>query len=178
MTPERLSARDRILDVAGPLFLRDGFRAIGVDCIIARAEVAKATFYKHFPSKDDLIVAWIERAEARTEAILPPEDAPDALTAYAEAMIAVAGGPACLGCTYQGSAAEFGDPAHPAHVAARAVKDRVLASLQRRATAQGAPVGAAERVFLLLEGVWAAARMFGPDAALAEAREAVRRLVA
>ena len=177
MTSERSAPRDRILDVAGPLFYREGYRAVGIDRIIAEAQVAKATFYKHFPSKDDLIVAWIERAEARSLADLPPEEAPDALTAYAEAMIATAGGPWCLGCTYQGSAAEFGDPIHPAHVAARAVKERVLASLRRRASAQGAPDAAAEAVFLLLEGVWAATRMFGRDAPLGAARNAVRKLV-
>ncbi len=178
MVPDRPLPRDRILDVAGPLFYREGYRAIGVDRIIAEADVAKATFYKHFPSKDDLIVACIERAETRSLVDLPPEDDPDALTAYAEAMIATAGAPWCLGCTYQGSASEFGDPTHPAHVAARAVKERVLASLRRRAAAQGAPEGAAEAVFLLLEGVWAATRMFGPDAPLAPARDAVRKLVA
>jgi AcrR family transcriptional regulator len=53
--PEPPSARDRILAVAGRLFYRDGYRAIGVDRVIGEAEVAKATFYKHFPSKDDLI---------------------------------------------------------------------------------------------------------------------------
>jgi AcrR family transcriptional regulator len=174
------SARDRILDVAGPLFHREGYRAIGVDRVIAEAGVAKATFYKHFPSKDDLIVAFMERAEARYLAALTPEDAPDALTAYADAQIAQAGGPWCLGCAYQGSAAEFGDPAHPAHRAARAVKERVLATLRARARAQGVPgpEAAAERVFLLLEGVWASARMFGADAPLGQAREAVRRLIA
>jgi AcrR family transcriptional regulator len=173
------SARDRILDAAGPLFYREGFRAIGVDRVIAEAGVAKATFYKHFPAKDDLIVAWLDRAEGYGLAALPPDDGPEPMTAYAEVMIATAEQDRCLGCTFQGTAAEFSDPGHPAHAAALKVKRRVLAELERRAGLQGLaePRAAAERVFLLLEGVWASVRMFGREAPLGEAREAVRRLV-
>jgi AcrR family transcriptional regulator len=178
--PVPIPARDRILDVAGPLFYRDGYRAVGVDRVIAEAGVAKATFYRHFPSKDDLIVAWIDRAEAATEAIWPGLEVPEPLSAYAEAMIDVAGQDRCLGCTYQSSAAEFGDPAHPAHAAALAVKMRVLEALEIRAAAQGLaePRAVAERVFLLLEGVWAATRMFGPAAPLGQAKAALQRLIA
>lgn len=177
--PERpLSARDRILSVAGPLFYREGYRAIGIDRVIAEADVAKATFYKHFPSKDDLIVAWIARAEEASAKGLPPEDGPMPLTIYVDAMLAMARQGACMGCTYQGSAAEFHDPAHPAHAAAMGVKTRVLATLETRARAQGLqdPRATAEAVFLFLEGVWASVRMFGAKAPLGNAETAVRRL--
>lgn len=176
--PKPVAPRERILDVAGALFYREGYRAVGVDRVIAEAGVAKATFYKHFPSKDDLIVAWILRADDRARAALPPEDGPLPLTAYAEALIDTAGQTWCMGCTFQGSAAEFGDPAHPAHAAAIGVKRGVIDTLARRAERQGLadPAAVAERVFLLIEGVWAAVRMFGPDAPLGQAREALRRL--
>lgn len=172
------SARDRILETAGPLFYREGFRAVGVDRVIAEADVAKATFYKHFPSKDDLIVAWVGQAERIAEAVLPPDDGPAPLTAYAEAMIGVASEARCLGCTFQSTAAEFSSPAHPAHAAALEVKRRVLAELDRRARLQGLtnPESVAKQVFLLIEGVWAAVRMFGPDAPLEAARAALARL--
>lgn len=172
-------ARDRILDVAGPLFWREGYRAVGVDRVIAEAGVAKATFYKHFPAKDDLILAWLDRAEKMSEGFAPPEDGPQPLTDYALTMVRLARGPACLGCTWQGTAAEFHDLDHPAHAAALATKQRVLAALERRAAAEGLaePKAAAERVFLFLEGVWAAARMFGTSAPLDQAEEAIRQLV-
>ena len=178
-SPEVLSARDRILSVAGRLFYRDGYRAIGVDRVIAEAGVAKATFYKHFPSKDDLIVAWIGKAEAMTRDAAAAEAGEVALTAYADAMIDIAGRPTCLGCTYQASAAEFGDATHPAHIAALGVKQRMIADLTERAMRQGLaePSAVAEMVFLLLEGVWAAKRMFGVDAPIAGAKQAVRRLL-
>ncbi|MGL4237931.1 TetR/AcrR family transcriptional regulator [Tabrizicola sp.] len=177
--PEKApSARDRILQVAGPLFYREGYRAIGIDRVIAEADVAKATFYKHFPSKDDLIVAWIAQAEERSQTGLPPEDGPEPLTAYVSAMIAIARRSGCMGCTYQGSAAEFSNPSHPAHAAAIDVKTRVLETLETRARAQGLarPRETAEAVFLFIEGVWASVRMFGPKAPLAHAEEAARRL--
>ncbi len=175
-----VSARDRILETAGRLFYREGYRGVGVDRVIAEAGVAKATFYKHFPSKDDLIVAWIARAEERSLTWLPPEDGPAPLTAYADAMLAIAGQAQCLGCTYQGTASEFADPEHPAHKAAIGVKRRVIETLERRAAAEGItrPKETAERVFLFLEGVWAAVRMFGAEAPLSGAKEAIRRLAA
>jgi AcrR family transcriptional regulator len=174
------SARDRILQVAGRLFYREGYRAVGIDRVIAEADVAKATFYKHFPSKDDLIVAWIAQAEASSQSALPREDGPHALTDYARAMLAIARSGGCMGCTYQGTAAEFHEPTHPAHAAGLGVKLRVLQSLERRARNQGLadPRATAEAVFLLLEGVWAAVRMFGPKAPLDHAEVALERLVA
>lgn len=80
----RPAARDRILNTAYELFSRHGIQAIGVDEIIRQAGVAKATFYNHFPSKDDLVLeflnlreerwtnAWID-AEARHRADTPEE---------------------------------------------------------------------------------------------------------
>ncbi|BAS16399.1 transcriptional regulator protein [Arthrobacter sp. Hiyo8] len=50
---------DRILDAAYELFSRRGIRAVGVDQLIERSGVAKATFYRHFPSKDDLVLAFL-----------------------------------------------------------------------------------------------------------------------
>jgi len=55
--------RENVLDAAYELFNRQGTRAVGVDAIIARAGVAKATFYHHFPTKDDLVIAFLQRRE-------------------------------------------------------------------------------------------------------------------
>jgi AcrR family transcriptional regulator len=56
-------ARQRILDSAYDLFSRRGIRAVGIDEVIERATVAKATLYRHFPSKDDLVLAFLRRRE-------------------------------------------------------------------------------------------------------------------
>jgi AcrR family transcriptional regulator len=59
------SARDRILDTAYVLFSHRGIRGVGVDEVIDRAGVAKATLYRHFPSKDSLVLAFLELREQR-----------------------------------------------------------------------------------------------------------------
>jgi AcrR family transcriptional regulator len=61
----RPTARDRILDTAYELFSRHGTRAVGVDRIIAECGIAKMTLYRNFPSKDDLILAFLERRGER-----------------------------------------------------------------------------------------------------------------
>ena len=60
-----LPASDRILETAYELFSRRGIRDVGVDEVIERAGVAKATLYRHFRSKDDLVIAFLKRREQR-----------------------------------------------------------------------------------------------------------------
>jgi AcrR family transcriptional regulator len=61
----RADPRERILDTAYQLFSRRGVRDVGIDEVIERAGVAKATLYRHFPSKNDLVLAFLERREQR-----------------------------------------------------------------------------------------------------------------
>src|SRR5262249_8650023 len=62
-TRQTSEARQRILETADRLFYQDGIRAVGIDRIIAEANVAKMSLYKHFPSKDDLILAVLKHRE-------------------------------------------------------------------------------------------------------------------
>jgi AcrR family transcriptional regulator len=176
---EAPSARERIVSTAGRLFYAEGYRAIGIDRVIAEADVAKATFYRHFPSKDDLIVAWIGAAEAGAATVLPPVDGPKALSDYVQAVLAIAGRAGCAGCTYQGAAGEYAPQNHVVHQAARGVKDRVLADLAARARAQGLhdAEAVAQEMFLLTEGLWAAKRMYGTDAPLQAYARAAERII-
>ena len=59
------SARERILDAAYELFSRRGIQAVGVNEVTARAGVAMATLYRHFPSKDELVLAFLDLREQR-----------------------------------------------------------------------------------------------------------------
>lgn len=59
----RVPVREALLEAAYVLFSRNGIRAVGVDSIIARAGVAKMSFYRYFPSKDDLVLAFLDRRE-------------------------------------------------------------------------------------------------------------------
>jgi AcrR family transcriptional regulator len=61
----RVGARDRILNSAYELFSHRGIRAVGIDEVIAHADVAKATLYKHFPSKTALVLGFLDAREQR-----------------------------------------------------------------------------------------------------------------
>ena len=162
-------ARDRILDTADELFYRDGYGAVGVDTIIEQAGVAKMTLYRNFASKDDLIVAYLERANERfwdrfNGALgSAPDDPREKLVGLFDALAKLAASPACLGCPFQAAAGEFPSPDHPGHQVARAHKEEVLRRLRELAAAAGArhPGRLAEQLWLVMDGVWAAARMFG-----------------
>src|SRR5258706_16012909 len=85
------SARQRLLETASALFYREGIRAIGVDTIVERSGVGKATLYRHFPTKDDLIATYLEEEDRHhwswfEEVIAPHEGSPKAqLIAWFEA---------------------------------------------------------------------------------------------
>lgn len=182
--PANAGARERILAVAGVLFYRDGFRAVGVDTIIAHAEVAKTTLYHHFASKDELIVAYLERSDRRFwdwfEAAVAGEEEPAArLVALFDAVARLAASPACLGCTFQGTAAEFPALDHPGHGAACAHKQAVLERLHEMGDQAGArePAQLASQLLLIMDGAFAAARMFGHHSPAATAATAAAALV-
>lgn len=113
--------RDRILDTADALFFSVGVRAVGVDRIVAEAGVARATFFKHFPTKDHLIAAYLERRaeRARTDLMALREDhraqPQRILSAIADVVDDYRNLPGFRGCEFINAAAEFADPAHPAH---------------------------------------------------------------
>jgi AcrR family transcriptional regulator len=146
---------------------------------IAEAGVAKDDPVCPFPSKDDPIVAYLERANERfwqwlEDVIADIGDPNDSLVAMFDAVGRLANDPQCLGCTFQGTAAEFPDPDHPGHRVALAHKQAVLARL--RTLAQEAnlrvPEALADQLLLLMDGAWVAARMFGPGNPSAEAAAA------
>src|SRR4051812_29759986 len=108
-------ARRRVLDTASALFYTRGIHSVGVDRVIAEAGVAKATFYHHFPSKDDLVRAYlleqdaaIRQAAALTD--VPPEERVMAVFA---AIGEISCGPGFRGCAFINAAAEYPDPDHP-----------------------------------------------------------------
>jgi AcrR family transcriptional regulator len=165
-----LSARERILETAQRLFYRDGFRAVGVDTIIAEAGVAKMSLYRHFPSKDDLIVAYLDESNRQYWQWLEGEvadidDPLDKLIGMFEAIEKLATSPECLGCTFQGTAAEFPDRDHPGHQLAIEHKNAVRARFSRLAGEAGLrdPDTLGDRLLILMDGAWVAARMYGPE---------------
>ena len=113
-------ARERLLKTATRIFYAEGIHSVGVDRIIAEAKVTRATFYRHFPGKEDLVVAYLRAAdhairgqvEAAATAGLP---APDALRAVAESIAHDIRSPGFRGCAFLNAVAEYPDPDHPVH---------------------------------------------------------------
>jgi AcrR family transcriptional regulator len=66
-TLDRASARQRLLDAANELFYAEGVHSVGIDRVIEHAGVAKATLYKAFGSKDELVRAYLKARHARTQ---------------------------------------------------------------------------------------------------------------
>lgn len=166
------SRRDDLIDTALRLFYKGGFTATGIDRILAEAGVAKMTLYKHFPSKDDLILAVLERRDEQFRAWLAAEMAkagPDPraqLLATFDALESWFKGEAFKplgfnGCAFINAAGEFGDPAHPAHQVAAAHKQRIVAHMESLCRDAGAedPLNLAEQLALLKEGAIATAHV-------------------
>ncbi len=120
---------------------------MGVDTIIAESGVAKMTLYRHFRSKDELIAAYLERADRYLlqwiEGLIAPHADPrDALIGVFDGVAKLASSPECLGCAFVGAAAEFPEPEHPGHRVALGHKRAVAASLRELAEAARTLIGA------------------------------------
>ncbi|SEG13192.1 DNA-binding transcriptional regulator, AcrR family [Thermomonospora echinospora] len=117
------SARRRVLDTATRLFYAEGIRAVGIDRIIAEAGVAKATFYHHFPAKDDLVRTYVEeqsRLQRDHFARMPRAEPREALLTVFARIGEAGGDPHFRGCVFLNAAAEYPDAGHPVR---RAVDD-------------------------------------------------------
>jgi AcrR family transcriptional regulator len=116
---EKPSMRERIIEAATELFYAHGIRAVSAERIIAQVGITKVTFYRHFPTKDDLIVAYLERrASWEREAVEGAKDAAagnvaDAFRIIAEGIGAESCSPGFRGCPFINAAAEYSDADHP-----------------------------------------------------------------
>ena len=181
---DALPASERILRTAERLFYRDGYRAVGVDTIIAESGVAKMTLYRHFPSKDDLIAAYLGRANDQLlawidELIAPHRNPRRALEAVFQGVAKLASSPQCLGCAFVGASAEFPELTHPGHRVALEHKRAMVERFRGLAEAAGArdPKALAEELLLVMDGAWSAARVFGPGSHGVRAAAAARALI-
>nr|WP_246249182.1 TetR/AcrR family transcriptional regulator [Chelativorans alearense] len=181
-SPEASPARRRLLDTATRLFYELGIHAAGIDRIIAEAGVAKATFYKHFPSKDELVVAYIEeqdRLGREAVATLPKQPPRESIAAImgriSEAV--VAGG--WRGCPFLNAAAEYPDPTSPVRRAIDARRVWYHNSLRKLLAEDGdpAPSVTASLLVALSDGLLESAYLDDPEKIPALVQEGVDRLL-
>ncbi|MGH8781854.1 TetR/AcrR family transcriptional regulator [Paraburkholderia sp.] len=163
-------AQSHLLDAAAELFYREGVRAVGVDAVVELAGVNKMSLYRQFSSKDDLVVAYLERSDEgffhRFEQSVAkhPGEPVKQIAQYFEDLTARASVPDYRGCPFVNVSAEFPDPAHPARLCVSRNKTKLMARLTELATAAGAddPVALANALALLIEGIYAASQTYGP----------------
>lgn len=181
---QQSAARDRILETAFRLFYAHGLRAVGVDRIIAESGVAKATFYKHFPAKDDLVLAYLDRVDGvwtgqlkAAAAAAGPAPA-NQLVGLFDALTSACRRDGYRGCAFINAAAESvpGTPVHDRTVAHKAAVLAWVRDLASEARASDPDV-LARSLTLLLDGGLASGALDAspqaPDVAKASARALV-----
>lgn len=173
------SRRDELVDTALRLFYTQGFHATGIDKVLAEAGVAKMTLYKHFRSKDELILATLQRRDEQFRNWLTGEmerasaDPRDRLLAMFDALEDWFRGRAFeglgfSGCAFINAASEFAELDHPAHRTSAEHKQQIVDYLVTLCTEIGArdPKELAEQLALLKEGAIVTAQVRGmPEAA-------------
>ena len=185
--PERPSGSDKrrqIVKTAYELFKRVGYHATGIDRVIAEANVAKMTMYRHFPSKDELIVEVLDDRAGRFERQLDrlaetaatPRQKIETIFDWYERWFASAD---FHGCAFAHALAEFGDPGHPVFQAVARQKNGFKARL-RRILEEVMPKDRAESsaaIFMLFEGATLLAQMGQGATAIRDARAAAASLI-
>ncbi|MEJ3749955.1 TetR/AcrR family transcriptional regulator [Actinomycetes bacterium KLBMP 9797] len=175
-------ARTRILETASALFYAEGVHAVGVDRIIAEAGVAKATFYHHFPAKNDLVRAYVEEQSRRQRVAeaafrqLPPREA---LVAVFDVLGDIASGADYRGCPFINTAAEYPDPADPVRAAIADHRRWFRGMLREFLVAAGHPDPdrTADILVLLKDGMALGCDLDDPIRLRALARDAVTRVL-
>lgn len=179
-------ARQRILETADRLFYQHGIRGVGIDRIIAEAEVAKMSLYKHFPSKDDLILAVLKYREGRileffgTAIERHSKRTKDKLRAFFAALKDFFEDPGFRGCAFQNAAVELADPAHAGTQFVKDHKRRFhefLSGLVEESLGKGG-ANVAPAIGLLVEGAIVTAVFQGSPDSVNVARDAAMKMVA
>ncbi len=193
-TARRSSAqtREHVLDVAHQLFYWQGIRATGVDRVAAEAAVAPTTLYRLFASKDDLVAAYVRRADrlyrqwfdtaaaaagdSPRDQILAVFDAPPSRCQQVQPE-------QCRGCPFLMALTEYPSATHPAHQHAAATKGWVRRRFGDLCAqlAQTAPIGdpgeLADHLALVMEGVYASVQALGDTGPAQRARSLIERLL-
>src|ERR1700719_5333210 len=173
---EKPSMREGIFETADRLFYLQGIRAVGVDTSAAEIGISKRTLYNHFPSKDELILAYLSRhfLEPKTS------DRPllEQILRYFDWLERWFATDTFRGCPFVNAVARLGDPTHPGAKMAVAFKEQrrlwLRDALARLNVAD--PDGLATQVAILVEGAIIAALVRG-DPAMAGAAKAAARVL-
>ena len=179
-----IAPKDKVFQTAARMFYQYGYRAIGVDTLAAESGIGKMTLYRHYPTKDDLIVAYLKDSndlfwnnfeEITKDALTAREK----LLAFFESLQDYVTTPACYGCPFLNVATEYPEADYPGHQVALEHKQLVRERFRQLAKEAGAkkPNVLADQLFLLMDGAYMASRMFGAKNPAAHLASAARILI-
>lgn len=152
-----LPARERLLYTAHRLFYREGIRATGIDKVIAESGVTKVTFYRHFPSKNDLVCAYLEMRHALwmawfADALARHGKAGTGLVALAPALGEWFTREDFRGCAFINSVSELGDTVPEVNAIARRHKQDMTDLLAMLLPPSATQAQDAQALALVVEG--------------------------
>ncbi|MGX1029930.1 TetR/AcrR family transcriptional regulator [Streptomyces sp. SAI-097] len=174
------AAHARLLGTATKIFYAEGIHSVGIDRITAEAQVTRATLYRHFAGKEDLVLAYLDQADQgiRRQVATAVGSTPSAagqVRAVARSIVEGIRSPGFRGCAFLNAVAEYPDPAHPVHRAVLAHRqwflDTVTELLARVADSNsgsnsGSDVtadAAGRHLVMLRDGAMAAGCLFDPE---------------
>ncbi|MDP9027811.1 MAG: TetR/AcrR family transcriptional regulator [Actinomycetota bacterium] len=178
-------AKQRILDTADLLFYDEGIRAVGVDRLISSSSVTKATFYKHYGSKDRLIGDYVDHrhrqaVDSLADLVEQHRDAGAVLRALQESIANQISSPDFRGCPFINAAAEFSDAMHPVRRSVVAHREWFVGVLEQLLRGVGHPLAgdAADDLMLARDGAMTGGYAGDPIAASTALSRAFDRVLA
>lgn len=178
-------AKNRILETANELFYGDGIRTVGVDRLISESSVTKATFYKHYGSKDRLIVQYVRHrdkaARDRVQAVLDTTPDPrSALRTLMQMIVDEISAPGFRGSAFLNAASEYPDANHPVRLVVAENRDWYSEVLTRLLQQIGHPMpgDAADELILASDGAQGGGYAGDPIAATTALTRVVDRVLA
>ncbi len=174
-----------MLDTAARLFYARGVHEVGMDELVQATGLGKATVYRLYPGKDDLVAAYMARLAGTILAAIDADigrhrdDPAAALLAILDAIEADLRRPGFRGCAFNNASIEYDDPAHPARAQARGYREALRARLTGLATRLDPDAGRAlgGQLAVLVDGAYTSAAHLGPDGPAADGLRLARQLI-
>lgn len=178
--------RQRLVDAAVRRFYRDGFRNVGIDQVLADVGISKTAFYKHFESKEDLMLAALEAQnrwlQETFRQMVQERGGPSAhgqLRALFDVVEQIIESDEFHGCIFVNVSMEFPLLHEPAHQAAARSKEAIETLVHELAVQAGAadPRALAQELCLIMEGVYVTRHVTGRPNSIAIARRLAERVL-